>query len=76
MLLLGGRFTVPGPVARRFPATFTFVLRAFATLEGIGKILDPEFSFAQVAAPYAQELLDLQVRGVARRGCRAPGWNS
>lgn len=45
----------------RFPATFTFVLRAFATLEGIGKSLYPTFSFAAVAAPYAQELLDLQV---------------
>lgn len=44
----------------RFPATFTFVLRAFATLEGIGKALDPDFSFATTAAPYAQELLDLQ----------------
>ena len=44
----------------RFPATFTFVLRAFATLEGIGKTLDPDFSFAATAAPYAQELLDLQ----------------
>lgn len=44
----------------RFPATFTFVLRAFATLEGIGKSLEPDFSFAATAAPYAQELLDLQ----------------
>jgi predicted unusual protein kinase regulating ubiquinone biosynthesis (AarF/ABC1/UbiB family) len=44
----------------RFPATFTFVLRAFATLEGIGKALDPEFSFAETAAPYAQELLDVK----------------
>ncbi|KAF5741364.1 hypothetical protein HS088_TW10G00361 [Tripterygium wilfordii] len=42
----------------RFPSTFTFVMRAFSTLEGIGKILDPDFSFAKVAAPYAQELLD------------------
>ncbi|KAI7839932.1 hypothetical protein COHA_006326 [Chlorella ohadii] len=29
----------------RFPAAFTFVLRAFATLEGIGKALDPGFKF-------------------------------
>ncbi|CAM6098327.1 unnamed protein product [Calypogeia fissa] len=46
----------------RFPATFTFVLRAFSTLEGIGTILDPDFSFAKIAAPYAQELLDVRDR--------------
>ncbi len=45
----------------RFPASFTFVLRAFSTLEGIGKALDPKYSFIAVAQPYAQELLDLQV---------------
>ena len=44
----------------RFPSTFTFVIRAFSTLEGIGYILDPDFSFVKVAAPYAQELLDLK----------------
>jgi hypothetical protein len=37
----------------RFPATFTFVLRAFSTLEGIGKTLDPGYQFAEVATPYA-----------------------
>ncbi|XP_010252775.1 PREDICTED: uncharacterized protein LOC104594255 [Nelumbo nucifera] len=44
----------------RFPSTFTFVIRAFSTLEGIGYTLDPEFSFVKIAAPYAQELLDLK----------------
>ncbi|KAF7827051.1 protein ACTIVITY OF BC1 COMPLEX KINASE 7, chloroplastic-like [Senna tora] len=44
----------------RFPSTFTFVIRAFSTLEGIGYILDPDFSFVKIAAPYAQELLDLR----------------
>lgn len=44
----------------RFPSTFTFVLRAFSTLEGVGYTLDPDFSFLKVAAPYAQELLDLK----------------
>lgn len=44
----------------RFPATFTFVLRAFSTLEGIGKTLNPGYQFAEVASPYAKELLDLQ----------------
>ncbi|OAY67466.1 Uncharacterized protein ACMD2_19287 [Ananas comosus] len=44
----------------RFPSTFTFVIRAFSTLEGIGYTLDPGFSFVKVAAPYAQELLDIK----------------
>ncbi|XP_031274520.1 protein ACTIVITY OF BC1 COMPLEX KINASE 7, chloroplastic isoform X2 [Pistacia vera] len=44
----------------RFPSTFTFVIRAFSTLEGIGYILDPDFSFVKVAAPYAQDLLDIR----------------
>lgn len=41
----------------RFPATFTFVMRAFSTLEGVGKGLDPEFNFMEVAKPYATELM-------------------
>ena len=45
----------------RFPATFTFVLRAFSTLEGIGRVLDPDYKFTAVATPYAQQLLELQV---------------
>ncbi|KAM7492429.1 hypothetical protein LguiA_035350 [Lonicera macranthoides] len=44
----------------RFPSTFTFVIRAFSTLEGIGYMLDPDFSFVKIAAPYAQELLDIK----------------
>ena len=38
------------------------MLRAFSTLEGLGKALDPEYKFADVARPYALELLELQVR--------------
>ena len=41
----------------RFPATFTFVMRAFSTLEGVGKGLDPEFNFMEVAKPFAIELM-------------------
>ncbi|MEM7581044.1 MAG: ABC1 kinase family protein [Mastigocoleus sp.] len=41
----------------RFPATFTFVMRAFSTLEGVGKGLDPEFNFMQVAQPYTMQLM-------------------
>ncbi len=41
----------------RFPATFTFVMRAFSTLEGVGKGLDPEFNFMEVAKPFAMEIM-------------------
>lgn len=41
----------------RFPATFTFVMRAFSTLEGVGKGLDPAFNFMEVAQPFATELM-------------------
>jgi len=42
----------------RFPATFTFVMRAFSTLEGVGKSLDPDFNFMEVAQPYAMTLMN------------------
>jgi len=42
----------------RFPATFTFVMRAFSTLEGVGKSLDPNFNFMAVAQPYAMDLMN------------------
>ncbi|MBW4700090.1 MAG: AarF/ABC1/UbiB kinase family protein [Aphanocapsa lilacina HA4352-LM1] len=41
----------------RFPATFTFVLRAVSTLEGLGKGLDPDFNFMDVAQPFADQLM-------------------
>jgi predicted unusual protein kinase regulating ubiquinone biosynthesis (AarF/ABC1/UbiB family) len=41
----------------RFPATFTFVMRAFSTLEGVGKGLDPDFNFMEVAKPFAMEIM-------------------
>ena len=42
----------------RFPATFTFVMRAFSTLEGVGKGLDPKFSFMEVAQPFAMQIMN------------------
>jgi predicted unusual protein kinase regulating ubiquinone biosynthesis (AarF/ABC1/UbiB family) len=41
----------------RFPATFTFVMRAFSTLEGVGKGLDPEFNFMEAAKPFAMQIM-------------------
>ncbi len=42
----------------RFPATFTFVMRAFSTLEGVGKGLDPDFNFMEVAKPFAMQIMN------------------
>ena len=41
----------------RFPATFTFVVRSFTVLDGIGKGLNPRFDISEIAAPYARGLL-------------------
>ncbi|CAL5021294.1 unnamed protein product [Urochloa decumbens] len=48
----------------RFPATFTFVVRAFSVLDGIGKGLDPRFDITEIARPYAMELLRFNEAGV------------
>ena len=39
------------------PANFTYIIRAIMTLEGIGKVLDPNFSFFEIARPYAKEFM-------------------
>lgn len=48
----------------RFPATFTFVVRAFSVLDGIGKGLDAKFDISEISRPYARELL-LEAQTVA-----------
>lgn len=48
----------------RFPATFTFVVRAFSVLDGIGKGLDPRFDISEISKPYAMELLRFREAGV------------
>jgi len=41
----------------RFPAAFTFVVRAFSVLDGIGKGLDPKFDISEISRPYARSLI-------------------
>jgi len=41
----------------RFPAEFTFVVRAFTVLDGIGKSLDNRFDISEIAAPYARDFV-------------------
>ena len=49
----------------RFPAEFTFVVRAFSVLDGVGKSLDPRFDISEIARPYAEDLLGLSKEGAA-----------
>ncbi len=39
------------------PASFTFIIRALMTLEGISITMNPRFNFLEVAMPYAREFL-------------------
>ncbi len=41
----------------RLPARFTYMMRALMTLEGIGLVTDPGFSFFDTAKPYAKEFM-------------------
>lgn len=41
----------------RLPANFTYMMRALMTLEGIGIVTDPEFSFFETAKPFAKEFM-------------------
>jgi len=41
----------------RLPSNFTYVIRALMTLEGIGLVTDPEFSFFDTARPFAKEFM-------------------
>lgn len=41
----------------RLPSNFTYVIRALMTLEGIGIVTDPGFSFFDTAKPFAKEFM-------------------
>jgi predicted unusual protein kinase regulating ubiquinone biosynthesis (AarF/ABC1/UbiB family) len=41
----------------RLPAASIFLLRSLSTMEGVNKVLDPDFKFSEVAQPFADEIL-------------------
>ena len=44
----------------RFPSTFTFIFRSFASVEGIGKELDPSFDLGKMSQPFVEKFIDVQ----------------
>jgi len=44
----------------RFPSTFTFIFRAFASVEGIGKGLDESYDIGKLAQPFIEDFTDSQ----------------
>lgn len=44
----------------RFPSTFTFVFRAFVSVEGIGKELDSTFDLGKLAQPFLEKFIEEQ----------------
>ena len=43
----------------RFPSTFTFIFRSFASVDGIGKALDPDYDLTKFAQPFINELTEV-----------------
>lgn len=48
----------------RLPAESIFLMRAMTTLEALARGLDPDFRFAEIAFPYAKELLEDRTGGL------------
>ena len=44
----------------RFPSTFTFIFRAFASVGGIGKGLSPTYDIGKLAQPFIEKFTEVQ----------------
>lgn len=73
-------FAVSEDECFNFPPVFTFVFRAFTTLEGIGKGLSPRYDLTIIAGPYLKELIDVKDGSAAITAVKAfrkrVGWRN
>lgn len=44
----------------RFPSTFTFIFRSFASIDGIGKGLDSSYDIGKLAQPFIEKFTEVQ----------------
>lgn len=44
----------------RFPSTFTFIFRSFASIDGIGKGLDKDYDIGKLAQPFVEKFTETQ----------------
>ena len=49
----------------RFPSTFTFIFRAIASIDGIGKGLDKGYDLSKLAQPFVEKLIASEKSGLA-----------
>jgi predicted unusual protein kinase regulating ubiquinone biosynthesis (AarF/ABC1/UbiB family) len=61
------------------PPKFTFVFRAFTTIDGIGKsLVGPRYDLSRISQPYLRELADLKDgaawKSTLRQVCKRLGW--
>mmetsp|Transcript_82912 Transcript_82912/g.213649 ORF Transcript_82912/g.213649 Transcript_82912/m.213649 type:complete len:255 (-) Transcript_82912:51-815(-) len=51
--------TNPDAQVFRFPPTFTFIFRSFASIDGIGKGLDKKFDIGKLAQPFIEKFTEV-----------------
>ncbi len=70
--MLGGAMAILREQRLSLPPDLALLIKAFITLEGLGRSLDPDFDMASAASPYLQRVVSAHYapERLARRGTR------